>query len=310
MTAKLGPDDLSKSCNPEEFNFATTEDVVTQIGIIGQEKALRSLDFGLDINAKGFQHLCPRRNGHGKNDHRHDDAPGEGARASRFLPTGATSTTSRTPICPWPFPWSREGAGCSKGYGRSDQGAQVGHTQSLRIERVREAEEPNSGGIPAQAERAFLEAGGRGKGEGIFHQEGRLRHHDRSLERGQAEPLTPEEFGKLDEKTKKEMEKAGRLLQERLNEVFRAMRDTEKFVQEMLNKLERAIAFDALHTPIENLKNKYKGNDKIVAYLDDVREDILSHLDEFKAQEGAALAPAFPQDAEAGGLLRQVHRST
>ena len=99
------------------------------------------------------------------------------------------------------------------------------------------------------------------------------------------EALTPEEYGKLDEKTKKEMEKTGRLLQERLNEVFRAMRDTEKFVQEMLNKLERAIAFDALHPPIENLKNKYKGNEKIVAYLDNVREDILSHLDEFKAQE-------------------------
>ena len=92
------------------------------------------------------------------------------------------------------------------------------------------------------------------------------------------EALTPEEYGKLDEKTKKEMEKTGRLLQERLNEVFRAMRDTEKFVQEMLNKLERAIAFDALHPPIENLKNKYKGNEKIVAYLDNVREDILSHL--------------------------------
>ena len=101
----------------------------------------------------------------------------------------------------------------------------------------------------------------------------------------ESEALTPEEYGKLDEKTKKEMEKTGRLLQERLNEVFRAMRETEKFVQEMLNKLERAIAFDALHAPIENLKNKYHGNDKIIAYLENVREDILSHLDEFKAQE-------------------------
>ena len=54
------------------------------------------------------------------------------------------------------------------------------------------------------------------------------------------------------------MERAGKLLQERLNEVFRAMRETEKFVQEMLNKLERAIAFDAIHGPVENLKNKYK----------------------------------------------------
>jgi lon-related putative ATP-dependent protease len=101
----------------------------------------------------------------------------------------------------------------------------------------------------------------------------------------EGEALTPEEFAKLDEDTKKEMEKTGRLLQERLNEVFRAMRDTEKFVQEMLNKLERAVAYDAIHGPVESVKNKYKGNDKIVAYLEEAREDILSHIDEFKAQE-------------------------
>ena len=66
MAAKLGPDDLRKSCNPEEFTFATTDDMVTQIGIIGQEKALRSLDFGLDINAKGFNIFALGETGTGK----------------------------------------------------------------------------------------------------------------------------------------------------------------------------------------------------------------------------------------------------
>ena len=55
MTTKLGPDDLRKSCNPDQFDFATTEDITAPIGIIGQERALRSLDFGLDINAEGFK---------------------------------------------------------------------------------------------------------------------------------------------------------------------------------------------------------------------------------------------------------------
>jgi uncharacterized protein (DUF4415 family) len=45
------------------------------------------------------------------------------------------------------------------------------------------------------------------------------------------EPLSPEEFSKLDEKTRKELEKTGRTFQERLNEVFRAVRETEKFVR-------------------------------------------------------------------------------
>ena len=126
----------------------------------------------------------------------------------------------------------------------------------------------------------------------------------------ESEPMTPEEFAKLDEKTKKEMEKTGRQLQERLNEVFRAMRDTEKFVQEMLNKLERAIAFDALHAPIENLKNRYKGNEKIIAYLDDVREDILTHIDEFKAQEEQQPRPCRSSRCRSRRSLSPGSRST
>src|SRR5271157_3500057 len=66
MTVKLGPDDLYKTCDPEQFNFVTTDDVATQIGIIGQEKALRSLDFGLDINAKGFNIFALGETGTGK----------------------------------------------------------------------------------------------------------------------------------------------------------------------------------------------------------------------------------------------------
>ena len=54
MAVKLGPDDLRKFCDPDQFDFVTTEDITTPIGTIGQEKALRSLDFGLEIDAKGF----------------------------------------------------------------------------------------------------------------------------------------------------------------------------------------------------------------------------------------------------------------
>ena len=54
MTNRLSPDDLRKTCDPDQFDFVTTDDITTPIGTIGQEKALRSLDFGLDIVAKGF----------------------------------------------------------------------------------------------------------------------------------------------------------------------------------------------------------------------------------------------------------------
>ncbi|MGD0230971.1 MAG: AAA family ATPase [Syntrophorhabdales bacterium] len=284
MTAKLGPGDLSKSCNPEEFTFATTDDMVTQIGIIGQEKALRSLDFGLDINAKGFNIFALGETGTGK------------------MTTVTTMLQEKAKGEKIPSDWCYV-------YNFKDPDIPIAVSLEPGRGRVlRKDMEDLIKGARADIPKAFeskeyekqksqiVEEFQRKQNELFSKLEEEAKEKGFSIKRGvagimivplkeQNEPLTPEEFGKLDEKTKREMEKTGRLLQERLNEVFRAMRDTEKFVQEMLNKLERAIAFDALQAPIENLKNKYKGNDKIIAYLDNVREDMLSHLDEFKVQE-------------------------
>ena len=35
MAVKLGPEDLRKSCNPDAFDFATTDDIATRVGTIG-----------------------------------------------------------------------------------------------------------------------------------------------------------------------------------------------------------------------------------------------------------------------------------
>jgi lon-related putative ATP-dependent protease len=284
MTVKLGPDDLYKTCDPEQFTFATTDDVATQIGIIGQEKALRSLDFGLDIDAKGFNIFALGETGTGKM-----------TTITAMLKEKAENETVPPDWCyvyNFKDPDIPTAVSLEPGRGRVLRKDMEELIKALRadIPKAFESKEYE------KQKNQIVEEFQRKQSELFSKLEEEAKQKGFSIKRGVAgimilplkdetEAFTPEEYGKLDEKTKKEMEKAGKLLQERLNEVFRAMRDTEKFVQEMLNKLERAIAYDALHTPIENLKSKYKENEKIVAYLENVREDILSHLDEFKVQE-------------------------
>jgi lon-related putative ATP-dependent protease len=290
MAVKLGPEDLRKSCDPDAFDFATTDDIVTQIGTIGQEKALRSLDFGLDINAKGFNIFALGESGTGK-------------RTTITAMLKEKAAGEKIPL-DWCYVYNFKDPDIPLAVS-----IEPGRGRVLRKD-MDELIKALKGDIPKAFEskeyekqkNQIVEEFQRKQNELFSKLEEEAKHKGFSIKRGVAgimilplkdenEPLTPEEFGKLDEKTKKEMEKTGRQLQERLNEVFRAMRDTEKFVQEMLNKLERAIAFDALNAPIENLKSKYKGNEKIVAYLDDVREDILGHIEEFKAQEGEQQSP-------------------
>ncbi|HAM51683.1 MAG TPA: ATP-dependent protease [Nitrospiraceae bacterium] len=106
------------------------------------------------------------------------------------------------------------------------------------------------------------------------------------------EPLTEEEFETLDADTRKKIEEIGKLLQDKLDDVVRAVREGEKLLKERLLKLEREAALASVGHLIDDLKKKYGENEKIVTYLEEVREDILGHLDDFKPTEEQA--PPFP----------------
>ncbi len=66
MVTKLKADDLYKRCDPKAFSFNTTVDITELSGLIGQEKALKSLDFGLGIESDGFNIFAIGESGTGK----------------------------------------------------------------------------------------------------------------------------------------------------------------------------------------------------------------------------------------------------
>ena len=50
MTVKLTVADLYKVCRPDVFRFNTTADINELGDLIGQERALKAIDFGLDFS--------------------------------------------------------------------------------------------------------------------------------------------------------------------------------------------------------------------------------------------------------------------
>lgn len=51
---KLKPEQLYNKCDESQFDFATTEELVPIRGIIGQERAKKALEFGLNVTKKGY----------------------------------------------------------------------------------------------------------------------------------------------------------------------------------------------------------------------------------------------------------------
>ena len=292
MMRRLAPDELFRRCDTDQFTFSTTEDIAGLEGTIGQEKALRSLDFGLEVASKGFNIFALGEPGTGK------------TTTVKTLLSGKAAEEEVPPDWCYVYNFRNPDAAIAiamqPGQGKVFSKDMEDFLKALKIDIPKAFESKEY-----EKQRSRIVEEFQQKQNELFSKLDDEAHKQGfTVRRGMSgvmllplkedgEPLTPEEFGKLEEKKKKELEKTGRIFQERLNEVFRAMRETEKFVQDMLAKLERAIAFDAVNPLTENLKSRYKDYDKIAAYLDDTREDVLSHLEDFRPQEEQASPMPF-----------------
>ncbi len=63
---ELTADLLRRVCNPEELAFTTTDEIDKLVGIIGQERATRAIEFGIDIDAEGYNIFAMGPSGAGK----------------------------------------------------------------------------------------------------------------------------------------------------------------------------------------------------------------------------------------------------
>jgi hypothetical protein len=50
----LAPDDLTRPFAPEQFNFTTTDDLEFFRGVLGQERAVEALQFGVAMPRPGY----------------------------------------------------------------------------------------------------------------------------------------------------------------------------------------------------------------------------------------------------------------
>lgn len=284
MATKLKPDELYKCCDVDFFKFNTTEDLPKTEGTIGQEKALKSLDFGLSLTSKGFNIYALGESGTGK------------LRSIRAL---LNEKAQKEPIpSDWCYVYNFKDPDVpiaielQPGMGLVFQKDMDNLIKSLRVEIPKTFESKEY-----EKQRSKIIEDFQQKQKTLF-----TSLEEEALSKGftvrktvtgllivpikkSGEPLTEEEFASLDEKTRKKIEEIGKMLQEKLDDVVRAVREAEKLVKEMLTRLEREIALSVVEPPIEDLKKKYGDYEKIISYLEAVKEDILTHIEDFKAVE-------------------------
>ncbi len=287
MITKLDAEQLYRRCDPGSFTFDRTDAVVELPMTIGQDKALKSLDFGLNMDSQGFNIFAIGESGTGKmstvmymleKKAADEKAPADWCYVHNFKDPDSSIALSLEP-----------------GEGVVFQKEIDEMVRSLKVE------------IPKAFESKEYETQ-KNKIMEEFQQkqtEYLTRLDSEAKERGFTVRRTPtgvlivpikeggdmmskEEFEALDPKAKKKIEETGRFLQEKLNDVVRILREAEKIVGEMVTRLDRMVAMDLVGPLIDAIRKKWADKEKVVKYLEDVKEDILGHLDDFKATEEAA----------------------
>lgn len=291
MPEILNAADLYKICDPGGFSFATTDEVPDSRETIGQDRALHAIDFGLSLESTGFNIFILGEHGTGKM-----------TTVKSFLSQRAMSQPVPSDWCylynfrdpDSPIAVAVE-PGKALGFHKDmEEFVKILKVEIPKVFESKEYEKQKNAIIQKSQIKqkeifSALEVEAQAKGFVVRKTVSGLII---APVKKTGEPLTEEEFEQLDDRTRIKINDMGKLLQEKLNDIVRIIRDSEKEVKEEMARLEKEAALSAVGHLIEELKKIYGDYEKIRAYLDDTMEDILEHIEDFKVQEEQP--PQFP----------------
>jgi lon-related putative ATP-dependent protease len=284
MAVKVEPEALYKRCDSDIFEFDTTEELGPFTGTIGQEKALRALDFGLSMDSTGFNIFALGESGTGK--------------MTTIMTLLKEKAAGEQVPRDWCYVYNFKdpdvpvaiSLGAGKGVvfqGEMEELIKILRQEIPKAFESKEYETQKSKIIDEFQQKQseyFSRLDEEAKVRGFTVRKGPTGILIVPLKDG-GEMLSKEEFDALDEKEKKRLEEIGKSFQEKLNDVLRILREAEKLVKDMMTRLDNMIATDILDPLAEGMKAKYKENGKIVSYINSVKEEVLSRLDDFRGME-------------------------
>ncbi|HMK65372.1 MAG TPA: ATP-binding protein, partial [Thermodesulfobacteriota bacterium] len=116
------------------------------------------------------------------------------------------------------------------------------------------------------------------------------------------QPMDEETLKSLDDESKKQLREKSEILQAEMNQVVRSLRAKEKELKNSLKDLDKNIALYAIGHCIEDLNEKYNEFPQVLSYLQEIKDDMIMNLDDFKAK--APAASPFPMPLEQPSFTR------
>ena len=293
---ELSYKDLKITCNPEIFKFNTTEELQPIKTGIGQDRGIQALEFGIQIDVKGYNLYLEGPGGVGKTMY-----------TKNYLNEIAAKKKVPNDWCYiYNFDNPNEPISVSlpAGQGKEFKESMDGFIKEIKkdIRKTFNADdfEKEKALIKKEFEekRSLLMDDLNKKAEGYNFQVKSAQNGIYMMPIVDGKPIEEEDFDKLDEKLKQEYEEKSIIVQEEIMNVIGKIKEIERASDKRISEWQSNIALMTVNVHINYLKSKYKRNKKINKFLNDVKQDVLKNIPVFLEDEPKQQPNVPPQMAK------------
>ena len=292
---ELSYKDLKNVCNPNVFKFETTDDLDGTDAIYGQDRGIKALEFGLNVDSKGYNLYIEGPSGVGKTMY-----------AKKYITKLASKKKVPDDWCYiYNFDDPNEPIAVSLPAG---SGREFKNDMDFFITDVKNDIKLTFKNDDFEKQKSLMQSEFEQKKNSLL-----AKLNKNSLKSGfqvkatqngvymmpviDGKALEEEEFDKLDDETKKVFEENSSIVQSQVIEAINQIKALEKENNKRIDAWQSNIALITINSHINPLKTKYKKSKKVVCFLDNIKTDILKNINLF-INEDASNNKKQPQKEE------------
>ena len=280
---ELSYKDLKFTCDETVFSFEDTSELTPIVTGIGQERGIKALEFGVNVDIKGYNLYLEGPSGVGKTMY-----------AKNYL--DKISKKKKTPS-DWCYIYNfdnpNEPIAVSFPAG---QGKEFKETMDTFIKEIKSDIKSTFNNDEFEKEKKLIKQDFEQKRSSLLEKlnedAGKHGFQVKSAQNGiymmpviDGKTIEEEEFDKLDDEIKKQFEEKSSIVQEQIMTVIAKIKEIERASDKHLEEWQSNIALLTVNSHINYIKNKYKRNKKVNKFLTDIKQDILKNISIFTADD-------------------------
>ena len=283
MKNELNAKELKDICNPNIFIFETTDELETSGLVYGQERGIAALQFGLSINAKGYNLYIEGPSGVGKTMY-----------TKQYVSEIASKQKTPDDWCYiYNFDNPNEPIAVSLPAG---EGKNFASTMEAFVEDIRKYLKRTFNNDDFEKEKSLIKQKYEEKRtkllENLNKETLKNNFQVKAAPNGiymlpvyKGKALDEAEFEKLDDSIKAGYEEKSSIVQEQIMQVIGQLKLIEKESEKKVEEWQSNIALLTINSYINPIRAAYKKNQKIITFLDNIKKDILKNISNFIIEE-------------------------